>query len=146
VVFLQLPAVSYIRRVGTRGALVFGCLGYAASYGSVGFATGYLSILACVVAVTLSEIITSPAQQTSVAALAPPGRMGAYSGLYGLCQVMGQSAGPTIGTALLDALPFRLAWLGLALFGVAAAWGYHAALKPIQVRNAEHQERSGVPR
>jgi len=40
-----------------------------------------------------------------VTALAPPGRTGAYTGLYGLCQVAGQSSGPLIGQAALQPSP-----------------------------------------
>ncbi len=121
VVLLQLPAVAAIRRLGMRRALVLGCLGYAASYAAVGRTTGYASIALCVACVTLAEIFTAPAQQAAVTTLAPAGRVGAYSGLFGLCQVAGQSAGPLIGTAFLDVVPSRAAWLFLGLFGVAAA-------------------------
>lgn len=124
VVLLQLPAIQYIHRLGTRRALIVGTLGYAASYAAVGLATGQLTLLACIAAVTLAEIITSPAQQAAITALAPPGRTGAYTGLYGLVQVAGQSSGPLIGTTLLSALPPRAAWVALAVFGVAACLGY----------------------
>jgi MFS family permease len=124
VVMLQLPAVRYIRRLGNRRALALGCVGYAAAYACVGLAQGYAGILACVTAVTLAEIVTAPAQQATVTSLAPTGRVGTYSGLFGLSQVVGQSAGPTIGTATLDAVPPRAAWFLLALFGIAAALAY----------------------
>jgi MFS family permease len=124
VVLLQLPAIQYIQRLGTRRALVAGTLGYAVSYAAVGLAVGQLTLLACIAAVTLAEIITSPAQQAAVTGLAPPGRTGAYTGLYGLCQVAGQSSGPLIGTTLLSSLPPRAAWFGLGLFGVLACLGY----------------------
>lgn len=127
VVGLQLPAVVAIRRIGTRGALVVGCLGYAASYAAVGISPGYASVLACVACVTLSEIVTAPAQQATVTLLAPPGRIGSYSGLFGLCQIIGQAAGPLIGTAALDAVPPRRAWFLIALFGLVAAMGYRAS-------------------
>jgi MFS family permease len=130
VVLLQLPAVGFIRRVGTRGALVIGPLVYAASYGSVGLTRGYLTILLCVAGVTLAEMITAPAQQATMTNLAPAGRVGLYSGLYGLCQTVGQAGGPLIGTAALDAMPPRLAWFALALFGVAASLAYRAAGRP----------------
>jgi MFS family permease len=126
VVCLQLPAVAHIRRLGARRALALGCLGYAASYAAVGLAPGYAAVLACVACVTLSEIIVAPAQQASVATLAPPGRVGLYSGLFGLCQIVGQSVGPLIGTAALDAMPPRAAWFLLALFGVTAALTYRS--------------------
>jgi MFS family permease len=128
VIFLQLPAVAAIHRIGTSGALVVGCLGYALSYASVGLSVGQASILACVACVTLAEIVTAPAQQATVTTLAPVGRVGSYSGLYGLCQMIGQTVlGPIIGTATLDAVPPRAAWFLIALFGVAAALGYRAS-------------------
>jgi MFS family permease len=126
VVALQLPAVRYIRRLGTRRALALGCLGYAVAYAAVGLAPGYAAVLACVAGVTLSEIIVAPAQQASVAGLAPPGRIGLYSGRFGLCQIAGQSLGPLVGTAALDAMPPRAAWFLLALFGVTAALTYRS--------------------
>jgi MFS family permease len=125
VVFLQMPVVAFIRKVGTRRALALGCLGYAASNALVGLTTGVLTMLACVAAISLAEIVTMPAQQATVTSMAPRGRIGIYAGLFGLCQVAGQSAGPPIGGALLDALPARVAWLAwpvLGLFGVAAAF------------------------
>ena len=127
VVCLQLPLVGTIRRIGTRRALLFGCLGYAASYAFMGLATSYAFILGCVACVTLSEIITAPAQQTTVTTLAPPGRMGAYSGLFGLCQIAAQSAGPLIGTGALDLMAPRAAWFVLAAFGVTAGFTYRSA-------------------
>lgn len=121
VVALQLPAFFYIRRGGPERVLVSGSLAYAVSYALCGLATGEASLLVCVGLITLSEIISVPAQQTAMSVMAPVGRMGAYAGLYGLTQAVGQSLGPLLGTALLDALPDRLTWPLLALFGVAAA-------------------------
>lgn len=124
VVLLQLPVARLIQRWGTRRALVAGSLGYAASYAAVGFASGTGTLLLCLVGITLAEIFTSPAQQAAVTALAPAGRVGAYVGLFGLAQVVGQSTGPLVGTALLDVLLPRYAWLILATSGIVAAFGY----------------------
>lgn len=121
VVALQLPAFFYIRRVGPERVLVAGGLAYAVSYALCGLATNEAGLLACVGLVTLSEILSAPAQQTAMTMMAPVGRVGAYAGLFGLSQSVGQSLGPLLGTALLDALPDRLTWPLLALFGVAAA-------------------------
>ena len=132
VALLQLPAVSAIERLGSSGAIVAGSLGYALSYAAVGLVHGQLGLCACVAAVTLAEIVTAPAQQATVTHLAPVGRVGAYMGLFGLAQVVGQSTGPLIGTTLLAVLPPRGAWFALAFFGVAAALGYRKLVFPPQ--------------
>lgn len=124
VVFLQMPAVHHIQRLGTRRALILGCVGYALAYGSVALAVGHVSLLLCIAAVTLAEIVTAPAQQTTVTGLAPAGRIGAYTGLFGLTQVVSQSIGPVIGAVALEHLPGPTAWPTLALFGLVAALGY----------------------
>jgi MFS family permease len=124
VVLLQLPAVHTILRLGTWRALMVGALGYAVSYAAVGLAVGHLSLLLCIAGITLAEIVSSPAQQAAITSLAPGDRVGAYAGLYGLCQVVGQSGGPLIGASLLAVLPSRAAWFVLALFGIGAALGY----------------------
>jgi MFS family permease len=130
VVALQLPAFFYIRSVGPERVLVIGGLAYAVSYALCGLATSEATLLVCVGFITLSEIISAPAQQTAMAGMAPVGRMGAYAGLFGLTQAVGQSLGPLVGTALLDVLPDRWTWPLLALFGVAAALIFHGVLSP----------------
>ena len=132
VVVLQLPAFYYIRRTGTHRVLVIGALAYAVSYALCGIATSELHLLACVASITIAEIISAPAQQTAATGMAPPGRIGAYAGLFGLSQAVGQSLGPLLGTSLLDALPDRLAWPLLALCGGVAAVLYGKVLPAAQ--------------
>src|SRR5262249_18792888 len=135
VVALQIPAFHFIRRVGTRNALVAGSLLYAVAYATVWFATGMPSLLGSVALVTLAEMVVAPAQQTTATNMAPLGRIGAYAGLYGLAQAAGQSVGPLIGGWLFDQLGDRRIWAILPLFGVLAAVGYrrvpqHAPAQP----------------
>jgi MFS family permease len=120
VVLLQLPAFYLIRRIGTHKVLVVGALAYAIAYALCGLALREWHLLVFVGLITLAEIISSPAQQTAATGMAPPERIGAYAGLYGLTQAAGQSFGPLVGTSLLDAFPDRLTWPLLALFGIAA--------------------------
>jgi MFS family permease len=132
VVLLQLPALRAIERLGRQRAIIAGALGYGLAYGAMGLVHSQLGLYACITAVTLSEIVASPAQQAAITALAPPGRVGAYTGLFGLCQVIGQSTGPLIGTTLLAVLPPRGAWFVLAVFGGLAAIGYGRLVFPPQ--------------
>jgi MFS family permease len=124
VVLIQLPAVRYIRHVGTRGALLLGALGYTIAYTGCAFAGGYLPLLACVALVTLSEIVAVPAQQATVAELAPRDKVTSYAGRYGFVQGTAQTAGPILGTCLIEFVSPQGAWLLLAVIGLLAAWGY----------------------
>jgi len=130
VVALQVPAFYYIRRIGTHRALVVGSMLYAAAYASCWLATGFWPLLASVAVITLAEMVSAPAQLTTSTSMAPPGRVGAYSGLYGLVQAAGQSLGPLIGGALFDRFGDRRIWLVLPLFGVLAAIGYRRSILP----------------
>ena len=91
-----------IRRVGTAGALVLGSLGYVVAYFGVGLATGYLTLLVCVVLATLCEIAAVPAHQARVTALAPIDNVAGYVGLGGLVQGIAQTSGPIVGSCLIE--------------------------------------------
>lgn len=123
VVLLQLPAVKFIQQLGTRGALVLGSLGFLGSYVACAFAIDYLSLLACFAFMTVSEIIAMPAQQAAVTAIAPPDKVSAYAGVFGLFQGAAQTIGPLVGTILLQ-VTHRWSWLILASLGALATLFY----------------------
>jgi MFS family permease len=124
VVLIQLPAVRYIRQVGNRGALLLGALGYSIAYTGCALANSYVPLLACVALVTLSEIVAVPAQQVTVTELAPADKVSRYAGMYGFVQGAAQTAGPILGTCLIEFVSPRGAWLLLGVIGLLAAWGY----------------------
>jgi MFS family permease len=124
VVLVQLPAVRFIRRVGTMSALIIGSFGYFVSYLGCCMAIGYFSLLACVALITLCEIMALPAQQTAVTDMAPPNGVSQYAGVYGLVQGAAQTVGPIFGTSLIEFVSARGAWIILAVLGLAAAFGY----------------------
>jgi MFS family permease len=124
VVLVQMPAVTLIRRIGTAGALVLGSLGYVVAYTGVGLASGYLSLLVCVVLATLCEIAAVPAHQARVTALAPIDNVAGYVGLGGLVQGLAQTSGPIVGSCLIELTSPSVGWILLALLGVVAAAGF----------------------
>jgi MFS family permease len=124
VVLVQMPAVELIRRMGTAGALVLASIGYVVAYVGVGLASGYLSLLFCVVLATLCEIAALPAHQARVTALAPIDSVAGYVGLGGLVQGIAQTSGPIVGGCLIELTTPTLGWIALALLGLAAAAGF----------------------
>jgi MFS family permease len=141
VVLIQLPAVQYIRRVGTRGALLLGALGYSIAYTGCAFAPSYLPLLACVALVTLSEIVAVPAQQATVTELAPADKVTSYAGMYGFVQGAAQTAGPILGTCLIEFVSPQGAWLMLAAIGLLAAWGYKTRVQADQATSSPQRPR-----
>ena len=130
VVVLQLPAVQIIHRIGTAGALVAGSFGYVLAYCGVGLATGYFSLLACVLTATLCEIVAVPAHQARLTGLAPIDEVTGYAGLGGLVQGIAQTSGPIVGSALIEFFPPAMGWGILALLGIAAAFGFRRRAEP----------------
>ncbi len=142
VVILQLPAVRLIHKWGTRKALVVGSVGYLVAFAACGLAWSYLSLLACVGLITLCEIITAPAQQAHVTALAPHDKVARYTGVFGLFQGAAQTVGPVLGVFLLEAISPRGAWFALATLGLVAALLYRTHLAKPDGRPAITGERS----
>jgi MFS family permease len=124
VVLLQLPAVRFIHRMGTAGALVLGSLGYVAAYAGVGLSPSYIALFCCVVMATLCEIIAVPAHQARVTALAPIDRVTGYVGIAGLVQGIAQTSGPVVGSVMIEFVSPHVGWALIGLLGVAAAAGF----------------------
>lgn len=132
IVLLQMPVARLVERLGTRLALVVGSLIYAFAYASVGFATGYVALLASMVAITAGELLNAPSQQSAVAARARPEAIGAALGLLGLTMMLGRSLGPLVGGAAHDAFGGEpvVMWGLIGAIGLVASLVYlHPALR-----------------
>ena len=128
VVAFQMPVVKATRRMSLAGALALGSLVYALSFFSIAFARSYPAVLACMAAITLGELIATPAGTSLASLLAQPGKLGRYMGWYGLATSFGWSIGPFLGGLCLDVWsgqPFML-WGVIASFAAMASIGFMA--------------------
>lgn len=128
VVLFQWPAALLAGRLRARRALALGCLLYGLGYLSVAIVPSFVWLMGSMVLITLGEVVFSPSATTSVADMAPEGKMGRYMGFFGLTEALGWSAGPFIGGFLLDAYATRplILWGAIAGIGVVAALGFRA--------------------
>jgi MFS family permease len=126
VVVFQLPVTRALRRLSLGGSLVLGSLVYATFYLALAFAGSYGYLLACMVGITLAELIATPPATVLASLMAPPGRLGRYMGLFGLTTSFGWSVGPALGGGLLDLWGNRplLLWGSVAALDVVAAAGF----------------------
>lgn len=121
-----IPAAS-LSSDSPTAALAAGCLLYAAGYAAVGFATGFWTLAAAVVVITLGEVVVSPRLPALTASLAPARLVGRYMGFQGLCYQAGSALAPLLGGAGLQYLSPRWAaapWLVIGALGAAAAAGF----------------------
>lgn len=147
VVFLQFPVSAALKRFPLTKQLAAGALVYAIGYSSVGFASGFAFLVACMIVITLAEIMVSPASLTLVANLSSTGKYGRHMGLYGFFNMAGWSFGPTVGGALLDIFDTQphLMWLTISQLAVAACilFVVFGRTLPVHINSAKKTDSEG---
>jgi MFS family permease len=126
VILLQVPAVAIIRRLGAERALVTGCVIYSGAFLLIGAAGGAQLLAFAVVVATSGEVVLTPAQESTVAELSDPARLGRAFGLYGTMQMIGVAFAPLVGGIIYDHLrhaPMAM-WGTLAALSLILALGY----------------------
>ncbi len=115
-------------RLATRRrslVLLAGHLVASLGFALVFFATDFYTLLACIVVITLGEIVFMSIISAIIADLAPESKRGIYMGFSGLVQTFGGGIGFLFGTWLLDILSDKaLVWLAFGAVGAASAVGY----------------------
>lgn len=125
---LQYPIALGVQRRWRMG-LVLGSFLYGLGYLGFGWFRAYPSLMACLIVVTVGEMLFAPTSLAVVAELAPPTRRGRYLGAFGLAESVGWSAGPFLGGLLLDAFPGSPALMwglisSLAFLGGGGLWAW----------------------
>jgi len=124
VILLQVPAVAVIRRLSPDRALVTGCLIYSTAFLWIGAAGGAGLVILAIVIATIGEVILTPAQESTVADLSDPARLGRAFGLYGTMQMVGVAFAPLVGGVIYDHLRDR----PMAMWGTLAGLAFLLAL------------------
>jgi MFS family permease len=124
VILLQVPAVAIIRRLTAERALVTGCVIYTGAFLLIGAAGGAHLLAFAVVVATSGEVVLTPAQESTVAELSDPARLGRAFGLYGTMQMIGVAFAPLVGGIIYD----HLRRAPMAMWGTLAALSFSLAL------------------
>jgi len=124
VIVLQVPAVAIIRRLSAERALVIGCLIYSSAFLLIGAAGGAHLLALAVVVATSGEVVLTPAQESTVAELSDPTRLGRAFGLYGTMQMVGVAFAPLLGGIIYD----HLRGAPMAMWGTLAGLSFVLAL------------------
>jgi len=128
VVFFQLPVALYLQRFKLTTSLIAGSLFYAVGFGLVGFCGDFWMLFAAMFVITVGELVVTPASQTLLSEMAPPGARGRYMSFSGFIGNVGSACGPAVGGQLMDRFASRIIvlWLVLGVLQVVCAAGYLA--------------------
>ena len=123
VLFLQVPALSLIRRLGIATTLPWASLVDALGFGLIGAGTGFAGGAVAMMTLTSAEVVFDPSHQTAIAEIADPAHRGRTYGVVGFSQTIGIALAPLVGGVLLDTIGMHHAamWGTIACFGIGQA-------------------------
>lgn len=101
VLFLQLPIIRIIKRLGDMTQVALGGFIYSVSFFALAFFSSFAFLIIDVIVITIGENIISPVSMNIVGKLAPPEKRGQYYGTFQLMNGLITPAAPILGTALL---------------------------------------------
>jgi MFS family permease len=125
VVTLQLWVTSKMVKYRRSLVLMIGQLIVAGGFSLIFFADDLPSLVACIVVITIGELIYMSIVSAIIADMSPEAERGLYMGFSGFIQSLGMGLGFFAGMWLLDILPeTRVLWLIFGVFGAVASLGY----------------------
>ena len=125
VVTLQLWVTSKMIRFKRSLILMIGQLIVAVGFSLIFFANDVLSLVACIVIITIGELIYMSIVSAIIADMSPDAERGLYMGFSGFIQSLGIGAGFFVGMLLLYVMPEpRYIWFIFGAIGAIGSLGY----------------------
>lgn len=125
VVALQLWVTSHMVRFRRSLVLIVGQLIISAGFSLIFFGNDLYSLIACIVLITVGEIIYMSIISAIIADLSPEAERGVYMGFAGFIQSLGMGVGLFFGMWLLDVFPQdKYLWPIFGAIGAFTSVGY----------------------
>jgi MFS family permease len=121
IIFTEIPLNLKMTAWPHPRSMALGTCFCAVGFGMLAFGKNLPLVVASVPLWTLGEMIVLPATSAFVSDLAPPGRSGAYMGLYTTAFGLGFAVGPFVGIYALEHFGSRILWTGAFVVGAVAA-------------------------
>jgi MFS family permease len=132
VVTLQLWVTSWMVKMRPSLVLMAGQIIVAIGFMTIFFATDFTSLVACIVLISMGEIVYMSIVSAIVADMAPESKRGIYMGFMGFVQSLAMGIGFFFGMFLFDVLPdHRYIWIIFGTFGLVTSIGYVAFARMI---------------
>lgn len=144
-VLFQLWVTSKTVKFSRSSVLVTGQIIASVGFALIFFASDFYSLLACIVVITVGEIIYMSIIATIIADLAPENKRGLYMGFSGFVQTFGSGIGFLFGMSLLAALSDKaLVWLVFGGIGLASSVGYITLKRMLGPEHDRPQDQHGA--
>jgi MFS family permease len=124
VVLFQYPVTAVTKRYSPLPVLAVGALFYSLGVGGVAFGSTFAAFWACMVILTIGELIMSPTITTLVANIAPQDMRGRYMSIYGLTWGIGIGTGPVIAGYFNDHFFPAAMWYVGSIFALLSVAGF----------------------
>lgn len=121
IIFLEVPLTVAIAHWHSRRALSLGALLFAIGFGALAIANGVWSVGITIAIWTVGEMILFPGASAYMAEISPPGKRGAYNGLYLMTFSIAFAIAPWLGTELLERFGSRILWTATFAAGCLSA-------------------------
>lgn len=149
IVLLQLWITSQMVKFRRSVVLMSGQIVMGVGIGLVYLATDMLTLSACVIVMTLGELIYMSILGAIVADMAPEDQRGIYMGFSGFMQTLGWGVGMFLGLWLLDVLPQRdTMWLIFGTVAIATSAAYihfGRMIGPVKDHPVKHEAAGKEP-
>jgi MFS family permease len=132
VVFLQIPVTSKTELRRRSAVLLLGQFVGSLGFGLIFLAWDFISLLACIVVITIGELVYMSIVSALIADLSPEARRGIYMGFSGFVQTLGSGVGFFFGMWLFDTMAAKqYIWLVFSSIGLMTLVGYLPLAKMI---------------
>jgi len=132
IVLFQFSITRGTARYGHLPVMAAGALFTAIGVGAVAISNHLWAFFACVIILTIGEMLIMPTSTAYVASLAPEHLRGRYMGVLNIAWSLGQGVGPMLGGMINDHLTPRAVWPSMGALGLLSAailWSMKRAVR-----------------
>lgn len=110
IILVEIQFNLWLNRWHQRVSIALGCLLFAIGFGLMGYVNGMPMLLFATLVWTFGEMALFPGATTYLSEISPPGRRGAYMGLYATSFSIAQTIAPLAGTFLMERFSSSVLW------------------------------------
>jgi len=143
ITLLEMIIVRRLTRPNPLRIVALGTALMACGIGMLWIHGGFAWIAACLIVITVGEMLESPFTAGFVANRAPASARGRYMGVYGLAYSVAFILAPLVGGGVAEAIGWNAVWIGCGAAGLIASVAFLAVARRVDQRGQGHETADG---